>query len=179
VRSLQRRRLLYEFAKKGELIHLKSSPEAYLELTSNKNLKLFTELGIFNEREIRARQNVLQEAFATDLWIEARTLLHILRTRILPIAMEDARRGAESGFTSNLLNEKKNLVQQLLTEIDTLSEAFQSFPEDDPAQAAMYAHETIKPSMESARQVADRLEGVVDRRLWPFPTYSELLHDHQ
>ena len=170
---------LYEFAKKGDLIHLKSSPEAYLELTSDKNLKLFTELGIFNEREIRARQNVLQEAFATDIWIEARTLLHILRTRILPIAMEDARVGAESGFTSKLLNEKKDLVQRLLTEIDTLSEAFQSFPEDDPAQAAMYAYETIKPSMESAREVADQLEGVVDRRLWPFPTYSELLHDHQ
>ncbi len=170
---------LYEFAKKGDLIHLKSSPEAYLELTSDKNLKLFTELGIFNEREIRARQNVLQEAFATDLRIEARTLLHILRTRILPIAMEDSRVGAESGFTSKLLNEKKDLVQRLLTEIDTLSEAFQSFPEDDPAQSAMYAYETIKPSMESAREVADRLEGVVDRRLWPFPTYSELLHDHQ
>ena len=106
-------------------------------------------------------------------------MLRILQTRILPIAMEDARVAAESGFTSNFLTEKKELVQRLLAETDKLSDAFQAFPEDDPAQAALYAHETIKPLMESTRGVADQMEGLVDRRLWPFPTYSEILHDHQ
>ena len=67
----------------------------------------------------------------------------------------------------------------MLTETDKLPDAFHSFPEEDPAQAAMYAQETIKPLMDSARAVADRMEGIVDRRLWPFPTYSELLHEHQ
>jgi glutamine synthetase len=170
---------LYEFAEKSALFHLKSSPEAYLELTSDKNVKLFTSLGIFNEREIHARRNVLLEAFATDLRIEARTLLNILRTSVLPVAMEDARLGSDSGFTSKLLSEKTDLVQRLLTETDKLSEAFDSFPDEDPAQSAMYAQDTIKPLMNSAREVADRLEGIVDCRLWPFPTYSELLHEHQ
>jgi glutamine synthetase len=170
---------LYDFAEESKLIHLKSSPEAYLELTSAKNLKLFGDLGIFNERELKARQIVLQEAFATELWIETRTLLKILQTVIVPVAIEDARAGSESGYSSNLFSEKKDLVQQLLTETDKLSEAFHNFPEDDPAQAALYAHETIKPRMESARAVADRLEAIVDSRLWPFPTYSEILHGHQ
>jgi glutamine synthetase len=169
---------LYDFAEKNNLIHLKSSPEAYLELTSGKNVKLFTDLGIFNEREIQARQNVLLEAFATELWIEARTLLHLLQTRILPVAMEDARLDSESGFTSKTLDNKKALVQQLLTEADKLSETFSNFPEDDPKQSALYALETIKPLMESARVLADQLEGIVDRRLWPVPTYSEMLHEH-
>ena len=170
---------LYKFAEKNNLIHLKSSPEAYQELTSDKNVKLFADLEIFTEREIAARQKVLQEAFVTDLQIEARTLLNILQTRILPAAMEDAQAGGDSGFTSKLLSLKKDLVQKLLNETDKLSEAFQSFPEEDPAQAAMYAQETIKPLMETAREVADRLEGMVDFHLWPFPTYSELLHGHQ
>jgi glutamine synthetase len=170
---------LYEFAAKSELFHLKSSPEAYLQLTSDKNVRLFTELGIFNEREIRARQNVLLEAFATDLWVETRTLLHILQTRILPVAMEDARLGENSGFTSKLIDKKRDAVQRLFGEVDQLSEAFDGFPEEDPARTALYAQETLKPLMESARAVADQLEGIVDRRLWPFPTYSELLHAHQ
>ncbi len=170
---------LYEFAAKSELFHLKSSPEAYQQLTSDKNVRLFTELGIFNEREIQARQNVLLEAFATDLWVEARTPLDILQTRILPVAMEDARLGENSGFTSKLLDKKRDAVQRLFAETDQLSEAFDGFPEEDPAGTALYAQETLKPLMESARAVADQLEGVVDRRLWPFPTYSELLHGHQ
>ena len=48
-----------------------------------------------------------------------------------------------------------------------------------PGQAAAYAHETLKGCMQSARDVADRLEVLVDARTWPMPTYSEILHDHQ
>jgi glutamine synthetase len=170
---------LYDFAEKNKLFHLKSSPEAYQQLTSEKNLKLFADLGIFNEREVHARQNVLLEAFATELWIEARTLLHILHTRVLPAAMENVSLDSDSGFTSELLSKKKDLVQRLLDAADILSDAFQGFPEDGPAETATYAQETIKPAMESARALADQLEGLVDRRLWPFPTYSEMLHEHQ
>ena len=92
--------------------------------------------------------------------------------------MEDARLSSESGFTSKTLDAKKDFVQQLFTEVDKLSEAFNDFPEDDPKQSALYALETIKPLMETARDAADRLEGIVDRRLWPIPTYSEMLHEH-
>ena len=170
---------LYEHAEKSDLIHLKSSPEAYKELTSAKNIKLFGDLGIFNEREITARQVVLHEAYATELWIEARALLKILRTLIIPVAIEDARAGTESGYSSKLFGEKKDLVQQLLSETDKLSEAFDAFPAGSPAQSASYAHETIKPLMQSARGVADRLETLVDARLWPLPGYTEVLHGHQ
>ena len=170
---------LYEHAGKAGLIHLKSSPEAYSELTSTKNIELFTGLGIFNEREIAARQAVLREAYATELRIESRTLLKILRTLILPVAMEDARAGIESGYSSSFFRDKKDLVQTLLEETDKLAHAFDGFPEDDAALAATYAHETIKPAMQSARAVADRLEAMVDARAWPMPTYSEVLLGHQ
>ena len=170
---------LYKFAEKGGLIHLKNSPDAYQELTSEKNLKLFADLEIFNEREIAARQEVLLEAFATELWIEARTLLHVLQTHVLPAAMQDARSDGDSGFTSKLLSNKRDLIQELLDETDSLAEAFGAFPSEESLKAAQYAQDTIKPLMESARAVADQLEGLVDRRLWPFPTYTEILYDHQ
>ena len=170
---------LYEIAEKGGLTHLENSPDAYQELTSDKNRKLFVDLEIFNEREIAARQEVLLDAFATELWIEARTLLHILQTRILPAAMQDARLDGDSDFTSKLLSKKRDLIQELLDETDNLAEAFGAFPSEESLPAALYAQDTIKPLMESARAVADQLEGLVDRRLWPFPTFSEILYDHQ
>jgi len=170
---------LYETAEKGGLIHLKNSPDAYQELTSDKNLKLFVDLEIFSEREIAARQEVLLEAFATELRIEARTLLNILQTCILPAAMQDARLDGDSGFASKLLSKKRDLIQELLEETDRLTKAFDAFPSEGASEAALYAQDTIKPLMESARAVADQLEGLVDRRLWPFPTYTEILYDHQ
>ena len=170
---------LYEHAEKAGLIHLKSSPEAYAALTADKNVKLMGDLGIFNERELAARQSVLQEAYATELWIEARALLKILRTLVIPAAMGDVRTDSESGFTSALFDEKRKLVERLLAETETLGATFDAFPHDDPGEAATYAHETLKVNMQSARDVADSLEGLVDARAWPMPTYSEILHDHQ
>ena len=158
---------------------MKSSPEAYEALTADKNVKLMGDLGIFNERELAARQSVLQEAYAGELWIEARALLRILRTLIVPVAVEDVCSDAESGFQSPLFDEKRKLVEQLLSEIENLAEAFEAFPDGDPGQAAAYAHHTLKQHMQSARDVADRLETLVDARTWPMPTYSEILHDHQ
>ena len=170
---------LYEVAEKGGLIHLENSPDAYQELTSDKNLKLFVDLEIFNEQELAARQEVLLEAFATELRIESRTLLDILQTHILPAAMQDARSDGDSGFTSKSLSKKRDLIQELLNETDSLAEAFDAFPSEESLKVALYAQDTIKPRMESARAVADQLEGLVDRRLWPFPTYTEILYDHQ
>ncbi len=170
---------LYEVAEKGGLIHLENSPDAYQELTSDKNLKLFVDLEIFNEQELAARQEVLLEAFATELRIESRTLLDILQTHILPAAMQDARSDGDSGFTSKSLSKKRDLIQELLNETDSLAEAFDAFPSEESLKVALYAQDTIKPLMESARAVADQLEGLVDRRLWPFPTYTEILYDHQ
>ena len=113
-----------------------------------------------------------------DLQIEARSLLDIIQTLILPAAMEDVGANRNSGFTSKTLGKKENIVQELLDETDKLSEAFENFPDKDAASTALYAQETIKPLMDSVRTMADSLEGMVDRRLWPFPTYSELLHEH-
>ncbi len=170
---------LYEHAEKHGLIHLKSSPEAYEALTAEKNVKLMGELGIFNERELRARQSVLQEAYATEIQIEARALMKILRTLIVPAALDDVRADTDSGFQSSLFDEKRKLVERILSEIDSLAEAFDAIPHDDPGQAATYAHEALKARMQSARDAADALEMLVDARRWPIPTYSEVLHDHQ
>ena len=170
---------LYEHAEEHGLIHLKSSPEAYEALTADKNVELMGDLGIFNERELAARQSVLQEAYAAELHIEARALLRILRTLIVPAAVRDTNADRESGFQSPLFDEKRKLVERLLSETENLADAYEAFPHDDAGQAASYAHETLKPRMQSARDVADELETLVDGQAWPMPTYSEVLHHHQ
>ena len=167
----------YQHADKWNLTHLESSPEAYETLTSAKNVALFHSLGIFNEQEIAARQSVLQDAYVTEIGIEARALLRILSTMIAPAAMQDVDSGNGAGFSSSLLDEKKELAAELLACADALSEAIGGWPEDDLAGATSYAHETIKPAMQAARDVADRLENLVDAGLWPIPSYSELIYN--
>ncbi len=170
---------LYTFARNSNLFHLKSSPAAYEQLTDPKNVKLFSDLNILNEREITARKVVLQEAFATDIEIEARTMLYMLNALVIPAVIEDVHMFKDSGFKSDLFGRKSTLVDQLLSSTEKLTAAFEEFPQDDPANAAAYAQDTLKPMMLNARSAADQLELLVDRSLWPMPNYSEILHDHQ
>ncbi|MCH7892632.1 MAG: glutamine synthetase III, partial [Gemmatimonadetes bacterium] len=166
---------LYEHAEEHDLFHLENSPDAYECLTSTKNLKLFSELGVFSEKEARARQNVLLEAYATDLQIEARTLIHMMQTLIVPAVLQDIQNIAASGFTSRALTTRRELAQSLFDELDSLIEAFDGAAIDDPMEAARYAQDVLKPRLLAAREVIDPLEGMVDSRLWPVPTYDELL----
>ncbi len=167
---------LHRHAAAWNLTHLKSSPEAYATLTSEKNVALFVGLGIFNEREVAARQSVLQDAYASEIRIEARALLRILSTMVAPAALRDVASDRGSGFSSALLDGKKGLVEQLLTRTDALAKAIDGWPEDDLSRAASYAHETVKPAMQSARDAADRLEERIDAGLWPLPDYSDLIY---
>ena len=169
---------LYKHAEKWGLTHLKSSPEAYETLTSEKNVALFESLGIFNRRETEARRSVLQDAYATEVGIEARALLRILSTMVAPAALEDVDAVDGAGFASALLDRKKELVALLLERTDALSDAIAAWPEDDLSAAASYAHEAVKPAMQAARDAADGLETLVDARLWPLPDYAELIY-HQ
>jgi len=42
-------------------------------------------------------------------------------------------------------------------------------------EQARYAHAVICPAMEVLRAPVDHLEMIVDGRLWPMPTYGDLL----
>lgn len=170
---------LYAFAEENNITHLPTSPEAYQEFSSKKNVDLLGSLGILREREVRARQVVLQEAFATEIGIEARTMLNMLNTLILPAVIDDVRADEDSGFSSRLFSEKRELAAQLLKATEALSDVYDSFPDNDPGESATYAQEVLRPNMQAARALADQLEEKVDAHKWPLPTYSEMVHRHQ
>ena len=45
-----------------------------------------------------------------------------------------------------------------------------------PVEARMtYFHAVILEDMTAARSLADELETLVERKAWPFPTYSDML----
>ena len=46
---------------------------------------------------------------------------------------------------------------------------------DDMMSKAKYIRDTLVPTMEEARKIADSMESRVSEKYWPFPTYSDLL----
>lgn len=44
-------------------------------------------------------------------------------------------------------------------------------------EQAFFYKEVIRECMEALRVPADKLEMLVDKRIWPFPTYADLLFE--
>ena len=62
-----------------------------------------------------------------------------------------------------------------LQELSDLTEQAEEQPEG-PDRAGFY-HEHIMPAMEALRTPVDRLEMIVDKDMWPMPSYGDLLFE--
>jgi len=66
-------------------------------------------------------------------------------------------------------------MQKALTELKEV-EAKASAMENAKEQAFFYK-DTVKAVMEQLRKPADELEMIVDKSIWPIPTYGELMFE--
>lgn len=169
------------------LTELRTSVDALPRLLAPENVTLFTRWGIFSERELAARLEVMLESYAKVTFIEARTMLEMARCEIIPACSKAQRLTAmafnekrEAGVVGE--SEKRRLcaADALLTDVDARTETLmdalsraEAAP-DAKASSALCRDEVI-PAMASLREAADSLERMTSARLWPFPVYEELL----
>ena len=85
---------------------------------------------------------------------------------------------ADTSVQIELLLETSQLLRQAqdaLTELRRLDEEAVTKPEG--REMAEFFHTYVVPAMEALRRPIDRLEMVIDRDLWPVPTYAEMLFE--
>ena len=152
---------------------------------SPKNIELVVKHRIFTEAEFRARCEIQLETYIKTINIEALTSIDMIRHQILPAAMKYTEQ-----LTRGILNKQQiglpkkaemRLAKRLSDACDKLYDACEQLSEDlkkvpaDTRKAADYYGTVIVSDMARAREQADILEANTDKRLWPYPTYSDLL----
>lgn len=170
-------------AEKRGLPNLRTAPEALAGFKSRKAQALFKKYDVLNARELRARAEVLYEQYNSWLDIEARTMLLMLRTQVMPAAVRyqgelaATVNGAKAAGTEGpvrTLREVSALVTELEAEIDGLDAAVGKVSGEGESRAKSVL-KTLVPAMSSARKVADQLETRVPDDLWPLPRYADLM----
>ena len=173
-----------EAARRG-LLNLRSTPEALIHYTDEKNVALFERHGIYSLTEIKSRQEINIEEYAKVIRIEALTSIDMLAKRIIPACIAYSKELAETVAVKKSIGidapaeakktaELTALTAELIEKQEALEAALAAAPLDITARA-MYDHEVVVPAMEAARKVADVLETKVAKRCWPMPTYADLL----
>lgn len=176
-------------AERRGLPNIKSMVEAVDTLTTDKAVELFEKFKIFTKAELESREEVLYETYAKTINIEALTMIDMASKLILPavvkytkaladtvIAVKEA--GADASVQTELLQKVSVKLTEMKAALTKLQEVEKKAGgmEEGKAQAFCY-HEEVRPAMEALRAPADELEMLVDKEIWPIPTYADLMFE--
>lgn len=177
-----------EAARRG-LPNIKSMVEAAATLTTDKAVKLFEKFGIFTRVELESREEVTYETYSKSINIEAKTMIDMAKKQILPavikytksladtvIAVKEA--GADASVQADLLKEvsaKLAAAKEALVKLEKLEQEAAAM-EDIKKQAFFYKDEVFA-AMTELRAPVDELEMLVDKDVWPIPTYGDLIFE--
>ena len=176
-------------AEKRGLLNLRNLPEAMDHYLDPKNVKLFTELGIYNKTEIESHYEIKLEKYCQVLNIEVQTMLEMINKDILPasfkymqavsktaIDLKSVVPDAKCKAETSLLKTLDVLTDELAVKTDELNQKHLAAKQcsDYMSEAKAYAN-SVLPAMAEARAVADQIESLLGEEYKPFPSYEDLL----
>merc|ERR1711948_85456 len=162
-----------EAAKRG-LPNLKTTPMAVATFNNAESKKVFTEMGVFSAEECDARAEIMYENYATTLTVEVTTMVQMVETGILPACAQDM---ASYAAMPSLKGDRESVYGNIKKETDKLSQLFAKKPHDLAAEAT-YLCDVVKPQMGVVRGLVDKAEGLLQKTLYPFPTYEQMIYSH-
>lgn len=161
-------------AQKRGLPNLTSTPDAVATFNSDKAKAVFGAMNVFSQEEVDARQEVMYENYNTTLSVEVQTLVQMLDTGILPACAKDM-----SNYVAmpSLAGGRQETYTKIEAETQKLKKLFEEKPHD-LAKEAEYLSNVVRPQMVVVRSFVDKAEGLLQKGLYPYPTYEEIIYSH-
>ena len=176
-------------AEKRGLPNIKSMVEAIPALTTDKAVELFGKFGVFTKAELESRAEIKYENYAKAINIEAKAMIDIAAKQIIPAVVKYTKELAdtvlavkEAGADASVQAEMLADISGLLTETKAALKKLEAVTEEaagkeeGKVQSEFY-HFSVVPAMEDLRTPVDELEMIVDKEVWPMPSYGDLLFE--
>ena len=178
-----------EAARRG-LPNFPSMVDAIPALTTEKAVSLFEEFHVFTRAELESRAEIQYEIYAKAINIEAKTMLDITTKQIIPAVIRyttvlaqsintvRAAAAVDVSVQLSLLEKCSNRLAETDKAMDVLAEAvahIEDYPEG--RERAVFCREKVVKAMEELRKPVDELEMLVDKEMWPMPSYGDLIFE--
>jgi len=180
-----------EAANRGLTI-LKNSGYALDAIVSPKNVKMLTDQKIYKKIELDLLHQAKLEKYINALEIEVKTFMDIVKTKVIPIAIQYQSNLVESikGMreVSDILDENSTIDSEILLKkiINNINEANKGVSKfsnllneaadiNNLSTKAKYFADNVVPALKDVRVFIDELETILPDETWPLPKYSEML----
>lgn len=180
-----------EEARRRGLPNIRTMVEAVPYLTEEKSVAMFEKFGVLSRAELESRAEIKYETYAKAVNIEARSMIDIAGKHIIPAVIQyvtslaasinEVRKASELADisvqeelliqSSKLLTETKQALKLLERRMEVVHE------KKEGKEQAFYFMSEVVPAMEELRAPVDELEMIVDKSMWPMPSYGDLLFE--
>ncbi|MEH6659330.1 glutamine synthetase III [Leeuwenhoekiella marinoflava] len=178
-------------ALKRKLSNHSSTPEALNIQLDRRSIAVFEEMAVMNSIELKARHDIELEEYIKRIQIESRVLGNIAKNHIIPTAIRYQNlliknvEGLKNIFAKdyeNLAQEQLALITQISEYIGTINKDINAMVDarksanklDVKERAVNYKNEVL-PFFDTIRYASDKLELLVEDKLWPLAKNRELL----
>ena len=165
--------------------------EAIQAYTAPDSIKLFEKFGVFTKAELESRVEIEYETYAKTINIEAKAMIDIAGKQLIPAiikyttmlanslsAVNNACPEADTSVQKELLLETSALLSEAKVALSRLTDVTETAQKMEQGQAqAEYYRDEVTTAMEALRAPIDALEMIVDKDIWPMPSYGDLLFE--
>ena len=171
-----------------------SCPVIFDQYLAPATIEMFEKMGVMTRKELEARNEVKWETYTKKIQIEARVLGDLALNHIIPIATEYQSKlidnvykmaailGAEKAEKLSKENvriiediaERTSIIVDHVNQMVDARKAANKIAEE--REKAIAYHDTVEVFFDKIRYHIDKLELIVDDRMWTLPKYRELLY---
>ena len=178
-------------AERRGLPNIRCMVEAIPALVADKSVELFEKHGVFTRAELESRAEVMYESYSKTVHIEALTMIDMAKKQIVPAviqyqnglansvnAIRTASPDVDNSVQISLMRDiSVNLkaTYQALGNLEKVTAQAEAMTEGED-QARFY-HDVVCEAMMALREPADRLEMLVAKSAWPFPSYGDMIFE--
>ncbi len=174
-------------AEKRGLPNIRSTVEAMKTFPGKKSVELFQKYKVLSKEEMCARYEIYLGQYSKQINIEANTALDMVKSLYIPATIHYTRELADVVGKLVAVSASADVQRDLLSKVSThLESAYRNTQKlESEREKAIKITDSLKRSeafrdkvvatMAVLREDIDMLETIVPRKLWPVPTYADLL----
>ena len=179
-----------EEAERRGLPNLPSMVDAIPALTTPKAVELFEKFHVFTKTELESRAEIQYELYAKAVNIEAKTMIDVATKQIIPAVIKYTTVLAESvnavkaagpidvSVQMDLLAKCSALLKESNDAMNKLSDVVERVMEiPEGRERAVYCKDEVCKAMADLHSPVDKLEMLVDKEMWPMPSYGDLIFE--
>ena len=178
-------------AERRGLPNIKCMVDAVPALVKPEAVEIFEKHGVYTKAEMESRAEVMYETYSKTINIEALTMIDMAKKQIVPATIKyqtslaesvNAIKAASSAVDTSV---QEALMADISTNLKDMYVALAHLEEvagkaeamEEGAEQGHYYHDVVFTAMDELRKPADKLEMLVAKSAWPFPSYGDLIFE--